>query len=302
MDEATEKPQIFPNLALEGVLGHGGTATVYRARQLSTGREVAVKVLNEDFIRTSEDVARFLDEAKSCARFQHKNIVRVYDSGEAQGLYYFVMELVNGYTFAAYLRRKKKVAVDDVLIILESVTEALTYAWQRFRVVHCDIKPDNIMVDADGTVKLMDLGISRSILSSARTGNTSGEIMGTPAYISPDQIYDLSDLDCRADIYSLGATAYHLLTGQLLFPGKTDQQVIDAHIGPSFARDPRILAPEIPREVALMLNRMLAKDRALRYPNWETLAADIARLYEGRPLLATSLKPGESSVSFSSEW
>ena len=126
--------------------------------------------------------------------------------------------------------------------------------------------------------------------------------MGTPAYMSPEQLYDLSDIDCRADIYALGATAYHLLTGTTLFPGKTDQQVVDSHVGASFARDPRILAPDTPRALVQILNRMLAKDRNLRYPNWETLSADIQRLYAGEPLLATPLKPGESSVGFSSEW
>lgn len=293
----------LPNLELEGVLGRGGTATVYRARQLSTGREVAVKVLDADFVRTREDIERFVLEAKACGRFQHRNIVRVYDAGERGGVYYFVMELVEGYTFAAYLLRKKQVAVEDALIILESVTAALSYAWERFRVVHCDLKPDNLMVGADGTVKLMDLGISRSLLTArAASAGAAEEIMGTPAYMSPDQIYDLPDLDCRADIYSLGATMYHLLTGHVLFPGRTDQQVVDAHIGPNFARDPRILAPTVPRALALMLNRMLAKDRTLRYPNWETLAADIARLYAGDALLATPLKPGESSVAFTPEW
>ena len=296
--------RLFNNLVLESVLGEGGTATVYRARQLSTGRPVAVKVLKRDFVRTAEDIERFQNEAKACARFQHRNIVRVYDTGEFQGTYYFVMELVEGYTFASYLQRKGHLSVDDAVIIMESVADALQYAWQRFRVVHCDLKPDNLMADTDGTVKLMDLGISRSLLSAAKaaTADDSGEIMGTPAYMSPEQIYDLPDLDCRSDIYSLGATLYHLLTGQTLFPGRTDQQVVDAHIGPNFARDPRIIVPEMPRALALMLNRMLAKDRALRYPNWETLAADIAHLYAGEALLATPLKAGESSVSFTVEW
>jgi serine/threonine-protein kinase len=122
--------------------------------------------------------------------------------------------------------------------------------------------------------------------------------MGTPAYMSPDQIYDLKDLDCRADIYSLGATIYHLLTGITLFPTYTHQQIVDAHIGASFARDPRALAPNTPEALALILNRMLAKDRKLRYPNWETLIADIQNLYAGKPLLATPLQPGESSVVF----
>ena len=292
----------LPNLRLFAVLGQGGTATVYRAQQISTGRPVAVKVLNADFVRSEEDVGRFLHEAQACAQFRHRNIVRVYDVGEQGGLYYFVMELVEGYTFARYLQRKGQVSVSDVLVILEAVAGALEYAWNKFRVVHCDLKPDNLMVDADGTIKVMDLGVSRSLLTVRAAAGTHEEIMGTPAYMSPDQIYDLPDLDCRADIYSLGATAYHLLTGSVLFPGRTDQQVVDAHIGPNFARDPRALAPTAPRALALMLNRMLAKDRTLRYPNWETLAVDIARLYAGETLLATPLQPGESSVAFMEEW
>lgn len=292
----------LPNLGLIDILGKGGTATVYRGKQLSTGREVAVKVLEADFVRSPEDITRFVNEAKACARFRHDNIVRVYDAGEEQGIYYFVMELVDGYTFAAYLARKQQIAVEDVLIILESVIAALQYAWQKFRVVHCDIKPDNIMVDSSGTIKLMDLGISKSLLTATReSADSNGEIMGTPAYMSPEQIYDLRDIDCRSDIYALGATAYHLLTGSTLFPGKTDQQVVDSHIGASFARDPRRLNSSIPYALALILNRMLAKDRNLRYPNWETLNADIQRLYAGEPLLATPLKPGESSVGLASE-
>lgn len=290
----------LPNLQLISEIGRGGTAMVYLAKQLSTGRDVAVKVLNADFVRSREDVIRFMDEAKACAKFHHRNIVRVYDSGEKDGIYYFVMEYIRGYTFADYLKRKGRLPVEDAVIILESVTAALQYAWQKFRTIHCDIKPDNIMVDADGTIKLMDLGISRT-LHTARAG-VADEIMGTPSYMSPDQIYDLPDIDSRADIYSLGATVYHLLTGQVLFPGKTDQQVVDAHIGANFARDLRALEPSVPRALALMLNRMLAKDRVLRYPNWETLAVDIERLYAGEALLATPLNPGESSLNFATEW
>ncbi len=292
----------LPNLQLEQELGRGGMATVYQARQLSLGREVAVKVMHEDFAKTPEDQQRFALEAKTCGRFHHPNIVSVYDANATHVPPYFVMELVKGYTFATYLMRKKMVPVNDVLIILESVTAALGYAWERFRVVHCDLKPDNLMVDADGTIKVMDLGISRSVFSAkAAVADQGGEILGTPAYISPDQIYDLPDIDCRADIYSLGATLYHLLTGTTLFPGKENQAVVDSHIGTNFARDPRLIQPDTPPAFALMLNRMLAKDRTLRYPNWETLAVDTARIYSGEPLLATPLKPGESSVGLITE-
>lgn len=290
----------LPDLGLIDTLGKGGTSTVYRGVQLSIGREVAVKVLDAAFVQTEEDVKRFIEEARACAKFNHNNIVRVYDAGECQGIYYFVMELVKGYTFATYLERKGQLIADDVLVILESVISALDYAWHKFRVVHCDIKPENIMVHEDGTIKIMDLGIAKStklLLNSVR-GIDDEEIMGTPSYMSPDQIYDMPDIDCRADIYALGATAYHLLTGTTLFPLNDEQEVIQAHIGKAHAPDPRIFAPKTPKNLALILNRMLAKDRELRYPNWETLSADIQRLYKGQALLATPLHPGESSVAF----
>ncbi len=290
----------LPNLDLVSLIGQGGTASVYLARQRSTNRPVAVKVLNMAFATTQEDVDRFRNEAKACARFAHPNIVRVYDSDDLGEVHYFVMEYIRGYTFGTYLERKKQIAVEDVLIIMDAVVDALMYAWTKFNVVHCDIKPDNLMVDADGTVKVMDLGIARSLLTARHQG-ASDEIMGTPAYISPDQAYDLPDLDCRADIYSLGATIYHLLTGRVLFPNRSDQDVVDCHIGAEYARDPRVYAPQTPKGLAIILNRMLAKDRVLRYPNWETLKEDIRRLYVGEALLATPLQRGESSVGFMSD-
>lgn len=287
----------LPNLKLIEPIGKGGMATVWKATQISLDRPVAVKILSDAFSKEQEDIDRFILEAKACARFQHPGIVRVYDANAVDGVYYFVMELITGYTMGEYMARKEKVPQDDGLVILESVANALNYAWKKFRVVHCDIKPDNIMVDADGTVKITDLGLSRSIFAARGTQSADGdEIMGTPAYMSPDQIYDFPDIDCRSDIYSLGATLYHMLSGTMLFEGKTDDDMVRAHIDPFFARDIRLIEPEISYSFAVMLNRMLAKNREYRYPDWETLLVDLTLLYKGSVLRATPLPPGQSSM------
>ncbi len=287
----------LPNLELVSPIGKGGMATVWKACQVSLDRMVAVKILSADFSQTKEDINRFIQEAKACGRFQHPGIVRVYDANAVDGLYYFVMELINGYTMGEYMHRKGPVDIADGIIILESVANALNYAWKKFAVVHCDIKPDNIMADADGTIKVTDLGLSRSIFAARSHDPACDEIMGTPAYMSPDQIYDLPDLDCRSDIYSLGATVYHMLAGSMLFEGKTDDDMVRAHIEPFFARDIRLLVPDVPYAISVMLNRMLAKDRAYRYPDWETLLVDLKLFYRNEPLRAKPLPAGCSSMN-----
>lgn len=293
MSELTKNSYRLPNLELINLLGKGGMSTVWRARQLSLDRYVAVKILAQDFCSSQEDIDRFLQEARACARLHHSGIVRVYDANYSDGIYYIVMELIDGYTMGEWLRRKAQLPVEDALIILESVAYALDYAWRSFRIVHCDIKPDNIMIDADGTIKITDLGLSRSIL--AMHPDVEDEVIGTPAYISPEQAYGEKELDCRSDIYSLGATIYHLLTGRVLFDGQTVTAMMESHVGDPQAPDPREFAPHIQEGLIFLLERMLAKRRENRYPDWEDLLRDIARIYEGRrPPRLLMPKPGSS--------
>jgi serine/threonine-protein kinase len=177
------------------------------------------------------------------------------------------------------------------------VAVALDYAWSLYQMVHCDIKPDNIMVDSDGTLKVTDLGLCRSLtLVKGEDANKADEILGTPAYMSPEQVYGSDKLDCRSDIYSLGATLYHLVTGQMLFQGKTDDEMIRCHIDPVQAEDVRVFAPHAGSAFALLLEKMLAKDPAHRPRDWKLVLADVGRVREKHPPWPALLPPFGSSM------
>ena len=287
----------LPNFEVLGLLGRGGMASVWKARQISLDRHVAVKILSAAFATDPEDIRRFRGEARTAAQLKHPGIVQVYDANFSDGVYYFVMELVDGYTMGDLLRRKGRVSVEDALIVAESVAVALDYAWSHYQMVHCDIKPDNIMVDADGTIKVTDLGLCRSVtlIKGGHAGNAE-EILGTPAYMSPEQVYGSEKLDCRSDIYALGATLYHMVTGKMLFQGKTDDEMIHCHVDDSQAPDVRAFVPEMSNVFVLLLEKMLAKDPAHRHHDWKLVLADLSRVREGRPPWPALLPPFGSSM------
>lgn len=292
----------IPNLEILRLLGKGGMASVWLARQISLDRQVAVKVLAPEFAADPGDVLRFRREAQAAAKLKHPGIVEVYDANYSGGFYYFVMEYVKGYTMGELLRRKGSVGAGDALTVAECVAVAMHYAWTQFRMVHCDIKPDNIMVDADGTVKVTDLGLCRSLTRSreaaeAKKKTAAGEIYGTPPYMSPEQIYGTDELDCRSDIYSLGATLYQMVAGRTLFPGKTNDEMLYCHVGGDQAPDPREFAPGLPRPFALLLEKMLAKNRDFRMSDWKRLLEDLARVRSGQPPWPAMLPFKGSSVA-----
>lgn len=286
----------FPNLVILSLLGRGGMASVWKARQVSLDRLVAVKVLSPSFTTDHLDIQRFNEEARTAAQLKHPGIVQVYDANFANGFYYFMMELVDGYTFGYLLRRKGRISEDDALTIAESVALALDYAWTTYQMVHCDIKPDNIMVDADGTVKVTDLGLSRSALATHEGDEDNDDIYGTPAYMSPEQVYGVKSLDCRADIYGLGATLYHLTAGRMLFYGKSDDDMIRCHVDSSQAADPRRFTPNLSRSWVSLLERMLGKEPENRYRDWKHVLKDLAHIRSGRAPVMAYMPPNGSSL------
>ena len=295
---STEKPTFkLPNFEVLGLLGRGGMASVWKARQVSLDRHVAVKILASSFATDAEDISRFRMKARAAARLKHPGIVQVYDANFSDGVYYYVMELVDGYTMGDLLRRKGKLTIEDALTVAESVSVALDYAWSLYQMVHCDIKPDNVMVDADGTLKVTDLGLCRSLtlLKGVHPGHAD-EILGTPAYMSPEQVYGSEKLDCRSDIYALGATLYHLVTGQMLFPGKSDDDMIKCHVDGSQAPDLRTFAPQASLPFVLLLEKMLAKDPAHRHRDWKLVLSDLGRVRENHPPWPALLPPLGSSM------
>jgi len=260
-------------------IGSGGMATVWKARQVTLDRIVAIKILSSQLAADPSDVQRFQKEAQAAARLKHPGVVQVYDANVQDGIYYFVMEYVAGYTVGDWLRRKGALPEKDALLVAECVADALQYAWETAGIIHCDIKPDNVIVDADGTVKVADLGLARTISAMSAEAQTE-DIMGTPSYISPEQAIGDADLDFRADIYSLGAALYQLVTGRMLFEGEPEEQVMELQITHAVA-DAMDVNSAVSRPLCWMLEKMLAKDKENRYANWAAVRNDIARVKQG---------------------
>lgn len=283
-----ETPPEVPYLQFREICGRGGAATVWRAWHLELQREVAVKVLDADSLMQPGGLERFQTEARALSCMDHPCIVKGYGAQYANGRYFYLMDFVGGYTLGALLKRKVRIPEVDVLLVVESVAAALGYAWDTFRTVHCDLKPENLMVDRDGTVKIMDLGLATEIIGGATPGavlSEPDEIVGTPPYMSPEQIYGDVELDCRSDIYGMGATAYHLASGRTLFEGLSNDEVVRCHVDRSATSpDPRYFAPRLSEPFVNMLARMLAKDPAQRFQTWDEVAQACEAVAAGRPV------------------
>ena len=274
----------IPDLKLISKIGDGGMSTVWKAWDTVNQRIVAVKILNREFATSGGDVRAFRSEERLMEEIRHPGIVQAYDFGNGNGNWYLIMEYVDGYTFADLLKRKQHVREVDCLLICESVAAALDYAWNDHGIVHCDIKPENIMINSEGVVKLTDLGIShRFEYVDPTTMEIPEHVQGTPAYISPEQVYGDLQLDCRADIYSLAATMFHLSTGRVLFPGLNTEDMMRAHCSEtSQARDPRTYRPELSEGFCQLLEAMLVKNRDFRISSWQNVFEMCRNVEEGK--------------------
>ncbi|MBL7076352.1 MAG: protein kinase [Kiritimatiellae bacterium] len=275
-------------------IGSGGMAVVWQARQLSLDRIVAIKVLSSHLSADADDIERFKTEAQAEAKLKHPGIVQVYDANVEAGLCYIVQEFVDGYSVGDWIRRKGALSEEDALLVAGYITDALAYAWETAGVIHCDIKPDNILIDADGSPKVTDLGLARTI-SAMTDDRVSNEVMGTPAYMSPEQIQGFTNLDCRTDIYSLGAMLYQCITGKMLFQGNAEEAVMEKQLGEQVPA-PQEVSKELSSAVCGLVEKMLAKDRDDRYQDWETVRIDITRAKSGLPPVEPLKKAGLSTV------
>ena len=252
-------------------------------------REVAIKVMYKDAAASGEDVRQFMLESRVMEDINHRGIVHSYEADCRDGRYYFIMDYVVGYTFALLLTRQKQIPEADALVVLDSVADALAYAWREHGVIHCDLKPDNLMVGSDGLVKIMDLGLCHIMGGGGMGSQLKGPdgkpretITGTPAYMSPEQIYGDKDIDPRADIYCMGATLYHLVTGNIMFPSLSNDDTLIAHVdNAKFAPDPRTANPNLSAGFVRMLSKMCVKDKAYRYDSWEKVLEDSRLVQSG---------------------
>jgi len=260
-------------------LGAGAAGTVYKARQVSMDRLVAIKVLPKDVAQDKRFTERFTREARAVAKLNHPHVVTGIDVGESNGVWYFVMEYVDGESAAALIRSEGKVPEKDALEIARQVSLALDHAYKN-GIVHRDIKPANILMTSTGVAKLADLGVAKQ--GEGEGGGGGGRVFGTPYYMSPEQARGDRDIDIRSDIYSLGGTLYHLLTGKPPFHGHPPAVVMAKQIAAD-PEDPRKLNPRISRASAELVDFMMAKDRDERPETPGDLEEEIKRVQKGRP-------------------
>jgi eukaryotic-like serine/threonine-protein kinase len=273
--------------------GSGGMGTVYKAKQLSMDRIVALKVLNERYSSNSEFVDRFIREARAAGKLNHPNVIHVHDISRANGRHYFSMEFVDGQSAKELLKAEKKLDVTKALDIVLQCAKALEFAHEN-GIVHRDVKPDNIMLTKEGIVKIADLGIAKTFEESAPSAKEHRRVMGTPHYMAPEQALGKA-IDLRVDIYSLGATFYHMITGTTPYAGSTAHQILKAHIQESLPPI-QALNPNIPDPVCFIIERMMAKLPEKRYPDMGRLIADIERVQRGNVDGIDRIEAGDSTV------
>jgi serine/threonine-protein kinase len=272
-------------------LGRGSMGAVYKARQLSVDRVVAVKVLLDALAQNKEFIKRFEREAKIAAKLSHNNVVNAIDAGEVGGRYYFVMEYVEGPTIKDYLDKNKVFEERDAIRIVLAVAEALTHANHR-GLIHRDIKPENVILTKDGGVKLADLGLARLTDDEKWGVSEAGMAIGTPYYISPEQVRGQTDIDIRADIYSLGATFYHMVTGKVPYGGDNPSDVMRKHVDPRVNLvPPDHLNTRLSSGLGMVVETMLAKNREHRYSTPDDLILDLKCLIQGESPMIAGQKP-----------
>ncbi len=260
---------------LEHELGRGGMATVYRAEDIRHGRKVAVKVLRPELAATLGP-DRFVREIEIAARLSHPHILPLFDSGEADGVLYYVMPYVEGESLRDRIEREGKLPVAEVVRLADQIASALTYAHER-GVVHRDIKPENILLSGDQAV-VADFGIARAVEAAASARLTgTGLAVGTPAYMSPEQAMGLEHVDARTDVYALGCVTYEMLTGKAPFEGATPQALVAGHLSETVP-GLRASDPTIPLYVERAVERALAK---LPDERFQSAAAFAAALMSG---------------------
>lgn len=259
--------QIGPYEILEQI-GAGGMATVYRARQTKLDRPVALKIMHQAFQADPNFAARFEREAQIVARLDHPNIIPLYDYDTHEGRPYLVMKVVEGRTLKNMLS-EKALTLDEIMAILPPIASALTYAHSQ-GILHRDVKPSNIILDASGTPYLMDFGLAR-VATAGESTLSADMILGTPQYISPEQAQGGGQIDARADVYSLGVVLYELVVGQAPFTGDTPYIIVHKHIF-SEPPPPSQVNPEVPPAVEAVILKALAKQPDDRYATPDDLA------------------------------
>ncbi len=259
------------------LIGRGAMGTVFKAVRLKDEKTLALKILPLIYSSDKGRVERFNKEAMSAMKLDHPNIVKCYDIGVEGDINFIAMEFVEGQSVGDLIKEKRALKIEESLRIIKEAATGLGAAHEK-GIVHRDIKPDNILIASDDRIMVADFGLARDTEASGSFSNT-GEIVGTPYYISPEQI-DCLEVDQRADIYSLGATIYHLITGKHPYQGETPMEVLLKHMNEKLV-PPVDRNPLIPHSVSRLIERMMEKNREFRYGTISELIADIEVIEKG---------------------
>jgi C-terminal peptidase prc len=289
-DQRRHHYPVIEGYEIVGRIGQGGMGTVWKARELSTKRDVAIKFLAGQRFVGDKSKARFEREVALAAKLTHPNIARVYASGLHRGVYYYVMELVDGLHLDQYVK-EHKLDMRQILELMYRVADAVRHA-HSLGIIHRDLKPSNILVGKDGQPHIVDFGLAKTTAKEDYdlTISVEGEVTGTPAYMAPEQAAGRHEqISERTDVYSLGVILYHLLTGHLPHPMKGGRYDVLKRIVEDEIRDPRQFNEAIDQELEALILTALAKEPEMRYPSAAVLAQDIDNYLKGEPLYARSL-------------
>lgn len=275
---------------LDKFMGEGSMGAVFKAEQLSLHRPVAIKVLAPSLAENDRYVKRFMREARAVAKLNHPNVVSGIDVGESQGYRYFVMEFVEGPTLAQILEKQRTLPAMAATRIVLQVAKALDHA-HHAKLVHRDVKPANVVITRKAhQAKLCDLGLAKQIEAEGGDSTMEGRAVGTPDYISPEQARGQSDIDIRSDLYALGATYFHAVTGRPPFHGTTPAVVMAKHLTEE-APSVRTFVPDAPSGPVTIIARLMQKDPDDRYQTPEELIEDLDAVLDGtweeKPLIKT---------------
>jgi serine/threonine-protein kinase len=261
-------------------LGTGGMGKVYKAYDKKIEEEIALKILRADIAGDKKSLSRFSNELKMARKIVHKNVGRMYDLSEAEGIHFITMEFVPGEDLKSFIKRSGQLTVGKALSIAKQICQGLADA-HELGIVHRDLKPQNIMIDNEGNARIMDFGIARSLQAEGLTAE--GTVIGTPEYMSPEQA-EGEETDQRSDIYSLGVILFEMLTGKIPFEGKTPISIAMKHKSET-PPNPKEINTQIPSDLNWLILKCMEKDKTKRFQSAEEILIELGETEEGIPAL-----------------